>query len=113
MPKKNGKWRMIHHLSAPTGHSINDFISKDEFTLHYSSVDTATQILTKIGKGALLAKADLKSAFRMIPVHRCDWELLGIHWKQAYYVDTCLPFGLRSAPFLFKPTMWTHAYLLV
>ena len=36
----------------------------------------------------------------MIPVHRHDWELLGIHWKQSYYIDTCLPFG--SAPFLFN-----------
>ena len=102
VPKKNGKWRMIHHLSAPTGQSINDFITKDAFSLHYSSVDDATNILSSLGKGALLAKVDLKSAFRMIPVHREDWELLGIQWKQAYYVDTCLPFGLRSAPFLFN-----------
>ena len=30
-----------------------------------------------------------------------DWTLLGIFWKQIFYVDTCLPFGLRSAPYLF------------
>ena len=23
-------------------------------------------------------------------------------WKEAYYVDTCLPFELRSAPYLFN-----------
>ena len=23
-------------------------------------------------------------------------------WKEAYYIDTCLPFGLRSAPYLFN-----------
>jgi hypothetical protein len=102
VPKKNGKWRMIHHLSAPAGQSINDGISKDDFSLHYSSVDDATSILHKLGKGALLAKVDLKSAFRMVPVRREDWELLGIRWKQAFYIDTCLPFGLRSAPFLFN-----------
>ena len=102
VPKKNGKWRMIHHLSAPEGQSINDFISKEDFSLHYSSVDDATSILSELGKGALLAKVDLKAAFRMVPVHKTDWELLGIHWKQAYYVDTCLPFGLRSAPYLFN-----------
>ena len=102
VPKKNGKWRMIHHLSAPAGRSINDFISKDEFSLHYSSVDDATSILSRLGKGALLAKVDLKAAFRMVPVHRNDWELLGIHWRHSYYLDTCLPFGLRSAPYLFN-----------
>ena len=31
-----------------------------------------------------------------------DWNLLGIYWKSHYYIDTCLPFGLRSAPFLFN-----------
>ena len=102
VPKKDGKWRMIYHLSAPAGQSINDYISKEDFSLHYSSVDDATSVLSKLGRGALLAKVDLKSAFRMVPVHGEDWELLGLYWKQAFYVDTCLPFGLRSAPFLFN-----------
>lgn len=38
----------------------------------------------------------------MVPVHCDDWELLGMSWKGAFYVDTCLPFGLRSAPYLFN-----------
>ena len=49
-----------------------------------------------------MAKVDLKSAFRMVPVRQEDWELLGIHWQNQYYIDTCLPFGLRSAPYLFN-----------
>ena len=49
-----------------------------------------------------MAKTDLKSAFRLIPVHPDDWNLLGIYWKSQYYVDLYLPFGLRSAPFLFN-----------
>ena len=43
-----------------------------------------------------------KSAFHTIPVRYEDRELLGIHWRQQYYVDCCLPFGLRSAPFIFN-----------
>ena len=31
-----------------------------------------------------------------------DWNLLGICWNRQYYIDTCLPFGLHSAPFLFN-----------
>jgi len=27
-----------------------------------------------------------------------DCHLLAMNWKQCIYVDTCLPFGLRSAP---------------
>ena len=102
IPKKNGKWCMIMHLSAPAGRSVNDGIHPEDFSLHYSSVDDAVAILLHLGKGALMAKIDLKSAFRMIPVHRADWDLLGMHWRGQYYVDTCLPFGLRSAPFLFN-----------
>ena len=49
-----------------------------------------------------MAKIDLQSAFRMVTVHREDWDLLGIYWQNHYYVDTCLPFGLRSAPYLFN-----------
>jgi hypothetical protein len=49
-----------------------------------------------------MAKLDLKAAFRMVPVRKEDWDLLGIHWRGHYYVDTCLPFGLRSAPYLFN-----------
>ena len=55
-----------------------------------------------MGRGALLAKVDLKNAFRLCPVRPDDWHLLGIHWRGKYYIDKCLPFGLRSAPFLFN-----------
>lgn len=49
-----------------------------------------------------MAKTDIVSAFRLFPVHPDDWELLGIHWNDQYYFDKVLPFGLRSAPFIFN-----------
>ena len=102
VPKKTGGWRMIMHLSAPLDHSINDGISKEEFTLRYSTVDDAVRIIRELGPNTLLAKMDIKSAFRTIPVRPQDRELLGIYWQQKYYVDCCLPFGLRSAPYIFN-----------
>ena len=102
VPKKANKWRMIQHLSARAGSSANDFIPKEAFSLHYSSMDDAVRILITMGPVALMAKADLKSAFRMIPIRPQDWELLGMQWNGAFYFDTCLPFGLRSAPCLFN-----------
>ena len=93
---------MIHHLSAPQGRSINDFISRDDFSLWYSIVDDAISCLLTLEICALMAKIDLKSAFHMVLVCRDDWELLGIFWQNHYYIDTCLPFGLRSAPYLFN-----------
>ena len=56
------------HLSAPLDHSINDGISKEEFTLRYSTVDDAVRIIRDLGPNTLLAKMDIKSAFRTIPV---------------------------------------------
>ena len=102
IPKHDGGWRIIYHLSAPTGSSITDFIDANTYTLTYCTVDDAYTIINKLGQGALLSKIDLKNAFRLMPVRQEDWNLLGIHWKSKYYIDTCLPFGLRSAPFLFN-----------
>ena len=111
--KKQGKWRMILHLSAPYGASVNDGISKEEFSLHYSSVDDAVKLLHPYGKGAIMAKVDLKAAFRMVSVRAADWDLLGMLWKGSYYVDTCLPFGLQSAPRLLNHFAETLHWILV
>ena len=102
VPKHDGGWRIIYHLSAPTTHSINYFIDPLMYSLSYCSIDDAYTIINKLGPGTLLSKIDLKDAFRLIPVRPTDWNLLGIHWQQNYYIDTCLPFGLRSAPYLFN-----------
>ena len=102
VPKKDGGWRLINHLSAPPDYSINDFIDPEEFSLQYATIDDAIRICHSQGKGALMAKEDLKNAFRLCPVRQEDWHLLGIHWRGKYYIDKCLPFGLRSAPYLFN-----------
>lgn len=107
VPKKTGGWRMIMHLSAPPGQSINDGINKEDFTLRYSRIDDAIRLIHLAGSGALLAKIDLKSAFRIIPIRYDDRELLGIYWKRKFYIDRCLPFGLRSAPYIFN--QFAHA----
>ena len=107
VPKHDGGWRIIYHLSAPHGFSINDYIDSSLYSLSYCSIDDAYAIINKLGPGALLSKIDLKDAFRLIPVRPADWNLLGIYWKQNFYIDTCLPFGLRSAPYLFN--RFSHA----
>ena len=103
VPKKHtSEWRTIYHLSYPEGVSINDYIPKDPYSLQYVRVDDAIRVLKSLGPGSHMAKTDLKSAFRLIPIHPDDWNLLGIYWKAQFYVDLYLPFGLRSAPYLFN-----------
>ena len=98
VPKKEpNKFRMITDLSSPRGRSINDFISDEEASVTFNNFDSAVNIVAKIGPGALMAKLDVKSAFRICPVHKSDWHLLGFTFIDMLFVDLCLPFGLRSS----------------
>ena len=89
-------------LSSPKGWSVNDGIDPDEFALQYITVDQIISMISKYGRGALMAKFDVESAYRNIAVHPVDRYLLGLKWRDRYYVDLALPFGLRSAPFIFN-----------
>lgn len=96
-----GKWRLIVDLSSPDGLSVNDGIDADSFSLQYIKVDDIIRMVDAYGPGALMAKFDVLAAFRNIAIHPADRPLLGMMWHGEYYVDLALPFGLRSAPFIF------------
>ncbi len=44
-----------------------------------------------------MAKTDIASAYRIVPVHPDDCPLQAVQWRGNTYIDTMLPFGLRSA----------------
>ena len=48
--------------------------------------------------GRELAELDMKSAYRIVPVHLEDRLQLGMQLQERVYADAALPFGLRSAP---------------
>ena len=85
----------------PNGAAVNEGISKEWSTLSYVTVDDIVDTILSLGQGALLAKIDIRSAYRVVPVHPEDRRLLGMSWKGRIYVDATLPFGLRSAPKIF------------
>jgi len=93
-----GKWRIIVYLSSPDNASVNDGISQE---LSYVSVDDAVRQILELGPGAMLAKLDIQNAYRIATVHPADRWLLGMSWNGQTYIDTVLPFGLRSAPIIF------------
>ena len=96
-----GHWRLITDLSWPSGNSVNDGIAGSLCSLEYTSVDRVAQAAQALGQGALLVKADVKAAYRLVPVHPDDRELLAVEWKGERFLDARLPFGLRSAPIIF------------
>ncbi len=67
-----GKFRLITDLSYPHGASVNDGIDPALTLRSYTSVDSVAQRVQWLGKGSLLAKMDIKSAYRLIPVHLQD-----------------------------------------
>lgn len=112
-PHQPGKFRLIVDLSSPQGHSVNDGIHPGLCSLQYASVDQAAAMVNQLGKGAFMAKLDLKSAYRMVPVHPHDQPLLGIEWQGSVYCDLALPFGLRSAPKIFTAVADALAWAMI
>ena len=74
VPKKApGEFRLMHHLSHPRGSSINDGIPTDCSTVQYASVDDAVKIIVELGTHCFLAKTDVKSAFRILPLNPSEY----------------------------------------
>ena len=49
-----------------------------------------------------MVKVDIKTAFRLCPFNLSDHHLQGMKWKGQSFFDRVLPFGLRSATFIFN-----------
>ena len=61
--------------------------------MRYATIDDAIRLIKSLGKGCFLAKTDIKSAFRIIPVSPNDFPLLGMEWQGKFYFDKCLLMG--------------------
>lgn len=96
VPKSDGiSWRLITHLSFPRESGINDFIDPDLCSVKYTSFDRVVEMISSLGQHAEMAVVDIKSAFRLLPVHPDDFELLGFKIDGHYYVDKNLPMGCK------------------
>ena len=102
--KADDSKRRIHHLSYPPtdSSSINSGIPESYGTIFYSTIHQAIEAIQKYGENCHLVKRDFESAFRHIPVSPLDISLVGFHWDKIYYDERFLPFGLRTAPYLFN-----------
>jgi len=102
--KADGSKRRIHYLSFPaeSARSINGGIPEDYGAITYSTVEEAITVVGAFGRGCQLIKRDFESAFRHIPISPLDSPLLGFCWQGRSYSEQFLPFGLRTAPYLFN-----------
>lgn len=64
IPKKEqGSLWVIHHLSYPKGCAVNDLIPNSLTSVAYEDFDHVVSLVTKAGRGALVSKVDICSAF--------------------------------------------------
>ena len=112
VPKKDGSWCLIIDLSSPKCQSVNEHIPKDAFFVTFNTFDDAVNMVKRLGRGALMGKVDIKHAFRFMPVHPEDWNLLGTCWDGHYFVELRLPFGCRSSVFIFNTLANALAWIL-
>ncbi|XP_049894744.1 uncharacterized protein LOC126386432 [Epinephelus moara] len=102
--KYSGKKRLIMDLSSPHGShipSINSVIPSPDFSIQYATIDHAITLIRLAGRGAWLSKADITSAFKVLPIHPDFWRFFGACWKGAYYFSVRLTFGCKSSPKIF------------
>jgi hypothetical protein len=113
--KYSGKKRLILDMSSPHNSdqhcSLNSLIDKEQYSLSYVTVDDAIGKIKEAGRFAKLCKADVKSAFKNIPLAPHLWCFHGVCWQSKYYFYTRLPFGSRSSCKLFDMLSQAISYI--
>ncbi len=84
---------MFYHYN---GQSVNTNIPREFASVQYSTIKEAIELIQKHGRDCYLAKSDIKSTFRIVPLHPSQYHLMGFTWEGKYYYDKCLAMGLSS-----------------
>ena len=93
--------RLTFHLSHPraTASSVNRYTPKELCSVKYKNLDQAIKLCMHVGRGCFVAKSDMKSAFKNLPIRPEDWCWLIMKAKHLvtmetfYFVEKCVPFG--------------------
>ena len=102
IPKSDGSVRLIHDLSRPHG-GVN--ILTDDTSVRFPTLEDAIKM---IKPGSFLAKVDLKSAYRHVPIHQECFTYMGLQWnfgsdsEVTYLYDCRLPFGASRSCRVFQ-----------
>ena len=89
--KKNGKFRPVINLRK-----LNEYVRYDHF-----KQETFRVVIDLIQKNDYMTSVDLKDAYFSVPIHISCQKYLKFTWRSILYSFRCLPFGLKSAPYVF------------
>ena len=120
VPKDKGtKTRLIFHLSYPRdGDSVNSGIAKQDCSVKYPDFEEAIKLCVNETICCKLAKSEMSSAFRHVPLNKGQWHLLvmkathPVTKKLYFFVDKCLPFGSSISCAIFQAVSDAIAYLV-
>jgi len=84
-----GRWRLIVVMSFQErgGALVNEGVTKLSVV---RGVQDMVRGIVRMGRGTVMAKVDVKSAYRNILVHPDDRQLMGTRRRGALFVDTVL-----------------------
>ena len=100
--KSNGSIRPITDCKRPLGLSINNSMSSSCYTFKYSNIDSVCEFLQP---NDYLCVIDISNAYRSVNIFPPHVFLQAFTWKvrgeTKVYLDHCLCFDLKSAPYIF------------
>ena len=100
--KDGGKdTRLIFHLPHPrgSGRSVNENTPHYKCTVHYPEFDQAIRLCLQEGMNCMIARSDVKSAFRNLKIKKSQYWLLvmkarsPINGLMYWFVEKNLPYG--------------------
>lgn len=104
--KQKGTYRLIHDLSYPyDANAVNAGIPKESASVRYQNLNMAIKNIIDIKdkhQKVYMAKIDIKSAFRLIPIDPQQYHLFGMKWQGVYYFDKFLAMGNSQSCAIFE-----------
>ena len=113
--------RLIFHLSYPRSKqniSVNANTPADMCSVTYPDFCKVIQLCMQAGVGCMIARSDMKSAFRNLGILKSQWKFLVMKAKSPfdgkyyYFFDKCLPFGASISCSHFQKFSDAIAYLI-
>ena len=106
VPKKDGTFRIILDLSSPKGSSINDGISKENYSVRYSSFDEAVDFVFRLGPDCQMAYLECSGTISILSTQDCHLVAVLLHLflinlptRISLDINFCIQYSLHSTLF--------------
>ena len=97
-----GTYRLLHNLSHPYDlRAVNVGIPQRFKSVKYSTILDAVDIIYRY-PGSFMAKTDIQSAFRIVPISPESYHLMGFQVNGFFYYDCCLAMGCSQSCSIFE-----------